>query len=90
VLGGNFSTLLWSKVLSDFSERLGLPAETLGPYMSQVCRNVLQSGGAALTGPLQRGDVGTIRRDLEALRGDPFAEVYRAFVTISDREEVAV
>jgi len=90
VLGGNFSTMLWSKVISEFSERLGLPAEALGPYMNQVCRNVLRSGGAALTGPLQRGDTGTIRCDMEALRGDAFAEVYRAFVRISDREEVAV
>ena len=78
-LGGNFTTLLWQKVLGDAEERLGLPRELFYPYLEQVARN-LRRGGDALTGPLARGDDGTIARNLDALAGDPFQGVYRAFV----------
>ena len=88
VLGGNFTTLLWAKVFADFEDRLGLPASALRPYLEQTCSNLVSSGGAALTGPLSRGDRKTIENNLEALKGDPFAEVYRAFVAVSELEEV--
>lgn len=88
VLGGNFTTLLWSKVLEDFKARLGLPPEALLPYLERTCRNAARSGEAALTGPLARRDLGTVGRDLEALGEDPYAGVYRAFAAIFDLEEV--
>ena len=40
----------------------------------------MESGGAALTGPLARGDTGTIDLNLEALEGDSYQDVYRAFL----------
>jgi predicted short-subunit dehydrogenase-like oxidoreductase (DUF2520 family) len=88
VLGGNLSTLLWSKVAADFESRLGLPAEALRPYLEQSLNNAARYGEGALTGPLQRRDLGTVRKNLDALEGDPYAEVYRAFLTISHLEEV--
>jgi predicted short-subunit dehydrogenase-like oxidoreductase (DUF2520 family) len=79
VIGGNFTTLLWQKVLGDGAQRLGLDRELFYPYMEQVVRN-LEGSGDPLTGPLARGDWRTVERHLRALAGDPFRQVYEAFV----------
>ncbi len=89
VLGGNFTTLVWSKVFEDFEDRLGVPGEALGPYLAQTCHNTSRSRRAALTGPMVRGDRETVARDLLALEGDPAAQVYRACAAMFDLEEVA-
>jgi len=88
VLGGNFSTLLWSKVFGDFEDRLGLPRELLLPYLKQVALNTADSGRSALTGSLVRGDLETVKIDLEALAGDPFEGVFRAFIEASGPMEI--
>jgi predicted short-subunit dehydrogenase-like oxidoreductase (DUF2520 family) len=87
VLAGNFTILLWSKAYEDFERRLGLPREVLRPYLSRSFNNTSLAGGAALTGPLTRGDVDTVARDLRALEGDPYARVYRAFAALFDLED---
>jgi len=90
VLCGNFTTLLWAKAFEDFEDRLGLPREVLMPYLVQTGRNVATLGREALTGSLDRGDMGTVERDLRALDGDPYAEVYQAFARLFDiREDTA-
>lgn len=88
VLAGNFTTLLWSKAFDEFEQRLGLPRETLLPYLRQTCRNTAASGGRALTGALARGDMETATRDLEALADDPYARVYEAFAGLFGSQEV--
>lgn len=85
VLSGNFTTLLWTKAMADFGSKLGLPAETLRPFLERTGINTIDAGPAALTGSLARGDRGTIARDLAALDGDAYADVYRAFVRIVER-----
>lgn len=63
---------------------LGLsPAETrrvIGPILQQTLRNYLEHGAAAsFSGPIARGDVDTIRRNLAALKRVRGAdEIYRA------------
>jgi len=88
VMAGNFTTLLWSKALEGFEGRLGLPREALLPFMAQTCSNTSTTGRMALTGPMARGDIETVTRDLRALEDDPYARVYRAFAEIFDLEEV--
>lgn len=88
VLSGNFTTILWAKAMEDFESRLGLPGDALRPYLERIAANTLDLGREALTGSLARGDRSTIARDLEGLRGDPFAEVYRAFTRAFDSPEV--
>ncbi|MBX3016510.1 MAG: DUF2520 domain-containing protein [Bdellovibrionaceae bacterium] len=78
VLSGNFTTLLWAKAQSEFA-KLGLPAEILRPYADVTIDNVFNDPTRARTGPLVRGDVETMNKNLEALGGDPFAGIYRAF-----------
>lgn len=79
VLGGNFTTLLWTHAMEIFRD-VGLPPEVALPYLERTCANVAEHGGAALTGPLARGDRRTILENLAALQGDPWAAVYRSFV----------
>ncbi len=79
VLGGNFSTLLWNRALAILSE-LGVPSEAAIPYLKRTCANVAEHGPGALTGPLARGDLGTIEANLKALEGDAWGEAYRAIV----------
>ena len=80
VLAGNFSQVLWKGVADRFEQHLGLPAETLRPYLKQVAENFIQAPESALTGPLARGDQKTIERNLDSLNGDPLQDLYRAFI----------
>jgi predicted short-subunit dehydrogenase-like oxidoreductase (DUF2520 family) len=75
VLAGNGSTLLWRKAFSEF-HRMGIPDTALLAYLEAIAGNLATSGDP-LTGPMARGDERTIRRNLEALDGDPYREVYR-------------
>jgi len=79
VLGGNCTTLLWQKVFKDFSEKLKLDNSLLIPYMEQTFENLKHNWPDALSGPLARKDTATIERNLQALEGDPYQNVYRSF-----------
>lgn len=50
--------------------RVAEPAAFLGPLARRSVDNALTSGAAALTGPVVRGDVGTVATHLEALAAD--------------------
>jgi hypothetical protein len=82
VLSGNFTALLWRKAFVELEARFGLPREALVPYLESVMAGLAADPGRALTGPLARGDQGTIRANLSALAsaGDSYEEVYRAMV----------
>jgi predicted short-subunit dehydrogenase-like oxidoreductase (DUF2520 family) len=85
VLAGNFTTLLWRKFFFELESTLGIPAEQGLPYLESITRG-LTAAGAPLSGPLARGDGTTIAKNLEALRGDPFEEVYRAFLSAFEQQ----
>ena len=78
VLAGNGSTLLWQKLFAEFERRLGLPPSAAQPFLMQITANLVRDPANALTGPLSRGDLGTISTNLSALEGDPFQAVYRS------------
>jgi predicted short-subunit dehydrogenase-like oxidoreductase (DUF2520 family) len=80
VLSGNFTTLLWQKMMSDFDTRLGIPAQAALPYLRSIVRNLESSADQALTGPIVRRDVPTLRTNLAALKDDPFQHVYLSFI----------
>ena len=72
-------------VLEAYAERLfadaGMPAEMaragLAALMRGTLDNVADQGATALTGPIARGDVETVRRHLDALAGAE-RDLYRA------------
>lgn len=80
VIGGNFTTLVTAKMLALLGE-LGVPESAAGPYMQQILSNVLANPANALTGPIARQDAGTVQRNLNALEGDAYQQVYRAFLS---------
>lgn len=80
VLGGNFSCMLWQKMLGDFQKDFGIPPEAAALYLRQQTENLLKDYTSALTGPLARGDRKTLARNIAALAGDPFQPVYQSFV----------
>lgn len=80
VMANNFTTLLWQKFFSEFQQRFDLPKEIAVPLLTQTFENLQKDHNAALTGPLVRNDLQTIEKNLHALEGDNFYDVYRAFL----------
>lgn len=80
VMAGNFSTLLWRKLFDELQDRFGIPASAAHGYLAQITASLMSDPRRALTGPLSRGDAGSIAANLSALEGDPFQQVYEAFV----------
>ncbi|GAB3417736.1 hypothetical protein GCM10027569_42190 [Flindersiella endophytica] len=59
------------------------PADLLGPIFRKSLENALVLGDEALTGPVRRGDVGTIRAHLSALAAVSSPEVVEAYVALA-------
>lgn len=81
VLSGNFSMMLWKKMIDEL-QHWNLGKDIALPYARQCVDNIFADPKHALTGPLVRGDQVTQNKNLEALKGDPFAEIYRSFQRI--------
>lgn len=79
VLGGNFVTLLIAKMLSGFAE-LKIPASAGQIYLEKILENTFADPSRALTGPLVRKDVATVKANLEALQNDSYHSIYEAFL----------
>lgn len=80
-MAGNFSCMLWQKLMHDFEHGFGLPPEAAHAYLQRQTQNLIEDYTSALTGPLVRGDTQTLQKHLAALEGDPFAAVYKSFMT---------
>lgn len=65
---------------ADLLERAGVaePRHVLGPLLGAALDNALRTGDRALTGPVVRGDAGTVAAHLDALAGDPARPAYLA------------
>ena len=82
VMAGNFTTLLWSKFFHELEEKFHMPAATAFPYLRAIANNLEADYNQALTGPIVRKDWATMDRNMEALEGDPYQAIYRAFVEV--------
>lgn len=95
VAAGNFTQMLWQQLFRTFEEHLGLDADVALPYLRQTARNLEQAVDqeSVLTGPIARGDQGTIRSNINALRSaqlDALAEVYEAFLGLTAQKSLEV
>jgi predicted short-subunit dehydrogenase-like oxidoreductase (DUF2520 family) len=54
------------------------PARMLGPLLGAALDNALRHGDAAMTGPVARGDAGTVRAHLDVLDDPPVRAAYIA------------
>lgn len=80
VMANNFTTILWQKFFNDMDANFNVPSEALMPYLEQTLGNLKHDYTTALTGPLTRGDHGTLEKDLNALSNDPFRPIFKAFM----------
>lgn len=68
-LGSNHLVTLVAQSMELLREAgVGAPDRMLGPLLGATLDNALRSGDAALTGPVSRGDSGTVAAHLEQLR----------------------
>jgi 2-dehydropantoate 2-reductase len=82
VMSGNFTTLLWQNIMTDIKHDIGLDPKLLEPYLQQITANILQNKTQALTGPIARGDTSTLIRNLNALTGKAYQNIYYAFLNL--------
>lgn len=87
VMANNFTTLLWQKVFREFEATLQIEPQALVPLLEQTLHNIKHQPASALTGPLARGDTATLNRNLEALRGDNYRDIYQAFINSTKTHE---
>lgn len=81
--GANYLTTLVTTTV-DLLRTAGIeaPARMLGPLLGASLDNALRHGDAALTGPVARGDAGTVAAHLEALRASA-SGVVPAYVALA-------
>ncbi|WP_282206044.1 Rossmann-like and DUF2520 domain-containing protein [Kitasatospora fiedleri] len=67
------------------------PGQMLGPLLGAALDNALRSGDLALTGPVARGDVGTVRTHLDRLATvtPDIGQAYRAMARATAQRAVA-
>ncbi len=87
VLSGNFTCLLWQKFYTSLQQNWHIPKEAADLYLKLIMTNIMADPQQALTGPLVRGDQKTIAANIQALNGDPFQQVYQAFVAAYQQQE---
>ncbi|WP_051105761.1 Rossmann-like and DUF2520 domain-containing protein [Parafrankia discariae] len=93
VLGGNFLATLVTAAGRLIAEAgVPDPAGALGPLLRASLENALDGGAAAMTGPVRRGDVGTVTAQLAGLEAldRHLADAYAALAVLTaDRLEQA-
>lgn len=89
VMAGNFSCILWQKLMRSFEQEFHLPSSISHPFLMQQSKNIMSDYTTALTGPLVRGDDETIAKNIAALEGDSFQEIYKSFVNGMDASQGA-
>jgi predicted short-subunit dehydrogenase-like oxidoreductase (DUF2520 family) len=82
VASGNFTSILWKHVFEQFEDQLGLPREILNPYLDQIVKNLKLDHKSAVTGPIQRKDLNTINKNIEALPSPEMQQIYRDFARL--------
>jgi len=84
-LAGGMTAVLWKEFFEAMAARHGVPRAALAAFPRRIVENVIRAPDTALTGPVARGDHGTVRAHLAALEGTPLAAVYRSLVTAAGR-----
>lgn len=81
--GANHLVTLVAQALQVLADAgVGVPDRVIGPLLSAALDNALRRGDAALTGPVARGDAGTVAAHLRELR-DETPDVLPAYVAMA-------
>jgi len=80
VISGNFTSLLWQKMFSEFKTQLSLPEEAIQPYQEKIFQNATEDLNNSLTGPFVRNDFKTINTHKKILEAQPeLLKIYQSF-----------
>lgn len=84
-LAGNSTFLLWKQIGDEFETTLGLPRSLLSPFLHQVVANSSKYSETNFTGPVARGDWGTVKKHLETLNEKPgLRRAYERYLGLAD------
>ena len=82
VTSGNFPQLLWSLCAKEFIN-LNVPEKAFELYILQITKLFLAHKEKSLTGPLVRGDLETIEKNISALsRNQSLFAIYKTFAEV--------
>lgn len=81
VLTGNMPQMLWSKTLENFRQ-LNIPDSAVDTYIQRTTANFVELKEKALTGPIARGDTGTIEKNIQALA--PFNFLKKLYIQFAE------
>lgn len=82
VSAGNFPQMLWSLTLKEF-RNLHVPDQAVELYLQQITELFISYKEKSLTGPLVRGDVDTIDKNLAALSTcSSLSTIYKTFAGV--------
>ncbi|MGQ0383929.1 MAG: DUF2520 domain-containing protein [Gammaproteobacteria bacterium] len=84
-LAGGMTAVLWKEFFEAMAVRHGVPRAALAAFPRTIVENVIHAPDAAFTGPVARGDAGTVHAHLAALEGTPLAAIYRSLVNAAGR-----
>lgn len=82
VSSGNFTNILWNTFFRELQERWQIPKSFGITYLDKITEILKQNSQkqSGLTGPIARGDVATLEKNIDALSGHELQEIYLAFV----------
>jgi hypothetical protein len=80
VMGSNFPQILWTSITKESEQKLKLPITAFDPILERAFINFINLREKSLTGPLVRGDVDTVKKNLHALEQTPFKPLYESFI----------
>ncbi|MCK5073042.1 MAG: DUF2520 domain-containing protein [Bacteriovoracaceae bacterium] len=83
VMSGNFTNILWQKIISHFENEFKIPKDALIPYLLKTFENIKDDPFDNLSGPIARGDTKTTTRNLDSLKNDEFHDIYQGFCKIN-------
>jgi hypothetical protein len=84
VMAGNFTQTLMRETSKQLHQNLDLPTDILFPYLLQNTQNFIDNPEQSATGPIQRRDFTTVKKNLQALEGNELEAIYKSFVRFSD------
>ena len=84
VMAGNFSQMMW-QAISQEMKTMGFPTNLLSEYLLQNTQNFTSHPEHSATGPFVRGDINTIKKHQQALKGHELAGLYQAFFDFNEQ-----
>ncbi|OGV05165.1 MAG: hypothetical protein A2330_08275 [Ignavibacteria bacterium RIFOXYB2_FULL_36_7] len=81
VMASNFLVLILNNYYEYLKQTIGIPLNDATLLIDTTLANVRLLGVKALTGPISRGDLGTVQKNISALKLSSEDQLYEKFIT---------